>query len=368
MVARKRKVGIVGLGTVAEPHLLAYGALTEVEVVGVADPRIQRREEIAERYRVSAYENCAQLLAAEHPDIVCVLTPASTHRAIVEECARFGAHVLCEKPLAVTVEDAQAIVRACRDSNVELCYGSSYRHLPGIIAAKCLIDSGDIGAVRLIVEQTIGGCGAENYRPLSAIHYPPGGPGGGGYGMVDHGIHMLDIFPWLCGSALELVLGNADRTGQAARPEFAWLKMTNGALGQLLYDQSTWPTHLPGEGVFSEGKQWVDERGWVGEVGRWDAAAGHISVYGDRGSLRIYHYANQLLINRGAGTRSLPLSSQTTPWHFGAQMRSFCTDLDAGQSPACGANEALAALRALHALYESQSTGCWQALASMASQ
>ena len=364
MATRRRRVGIVGLGSVAEPHLLAYQRLPEVEVVGVADPRSERRSEISARYAVPAHASCAQLLAEEKPDVVCVLTPASTHRAIVEECAVSGAHILCEKPLAVSLNDAQAIVRVCRDSRVELCYGSSYRHLPGVIAAKGIIDSGSIGAVRLVVEQMVGGCGAESYRALSPAHYPLGGPGGGGYGLVDHGIHMLDIFPWLCGSALDLVLGNGDRTGAPARPEFALLRMTNGALGQLLYDQSTWPSHLPAEGVFSEGKRWVDGRGWVGEAGGWEAGAGHISVFGDRGSLRIYHYANQLLVNRGAGPESVELSSQTTPWHFGTQMRAFCADLDAGRAPACGGNEALGALRALRALYRSQSTGCWQAVSS----
>src|SRR5262249_36280405 len=151
------------------------------------------------------------LLARGRPDIACILTPASTHRALTERCARAGSHILCEKPMAVTLDDALAMKSACEKNHVQFFYGSSYRYLPAVQKAKSLIAQGVIGTVRLIVEQVIGGEGPAAHHPLSAAHYPQGGPGGGGYGLVDHGIHMLDIFPWLCGSPVVSVFGQGDR-------------------------------------------------------------------------------------------------------------------------------------------------------------
>src|SRR5262249_36375097 len=160
-----------------------------------------------------------------------------------------------------------------------------------------------------------------SYRPLSAEHYPEGGPGGGGYGLVDHGIHMLDIFPWLCHSSIGRVVGRGDRTGAAARHEFALLEMRNQAIAALAYDSSTRPATLPSAGVFSDARRWVDGRGWMGEAGHWDSGAGHIRIYGTEGSLLLYPYANKLFLNREGRAEERSLPSGTAPYHFAAQMR-----------------------------------------------
>jgi predicted dehydrogenase len=362
-VAQKRRtLGVVGLGTVAEPHIEAYLQLDCVEIAGVAEPCAQRRNEVSARFGVPSFESCAQLLASSIPDIICVLTPASTHRQIVEESARAGAHVLCEKPMAHTLEDASAMEDACRRHSVRFCYGSSYRYLPALIEARRLIAQGAIGTVRLLVEEVITGEGASSFQPLSTTHYPTGGPGGGGYGLVDHGIHMLDVLPWLCDGSIATVFGRGDRTGATARPEFAILGLTGGALGVLLYDGSTWPLELPAEGVFSEGRQWIDRRGWVGPRGLWNPHPGSIRVYGSKGALRIYHYANRLLLSNDGGMRDCELPRGATPAHFGAQMRHFCQELDDGADPSCGAGAGIQTLTALFAIYDSEKRGTWQSI------
>lgn len=366
MHSKQHRVGIVGLGGVAEPHILAYSELDCVDIVGVAEPRAERRSEVAQRFDVRSFETCREMLQAVRPEIVCVLTPASTHREITEQCAAAGAHVLCEKPMAHTLEDALAMERACAQNGVQFCYGSSYRHLPALEEARRIIGAAEIGAVRLLVEEVITGEGASAYRALSPAHYPVGGPGGGGYGMVDHGIHMLDVFPWLCASSIACVLGRGDRSGQDARPEFGILTLTGGALGVLLYDGSTWPLELPAEGLFSQGREWIDQRGWVGPRDSWDAHPGNIRVYGTRGSLRIYHYANRLFRSQGGKLAELRLPPGATPTHFGAQMQQFCEALDTGTAPVSGARNGIRALAALFAIYESEKTGTWQPVSAPA--
>jgi predicted dehydrogenase len=203
----RTRVAVIGLGSVAEPHLITYQRLRDVEVVGAAEPRTERRTEIALRYGVRCYGTFAELATTERPEVACILTPARTHRALTEECAGAGVHVLCEKPMALSLEDSAAMLKACNRAGVQFFYGSSYRHLPTIIEARRLIREGAVGTVRMILEEVITGEGADRYQPLSDAHYPEGGPGGGGYGLVDHGIHMLDIFPWLCDSPIVAVFG-----------------------------------------------------------------------------------------------------------------------------------------------------------------
>jgi predicted dehydrogenase len=357
-------VALVGLGSVAESHLVAYQKLPGVRIVGVAEPRESRRNEICAKYQIHGFASLQELLAAAQPDVACILTPASTHRALTDKCAAAGVHVLCEKPMALSASEAIAMRDACEREGVKFCYGSSYRYLPAVRAAKSLIASGIVGSVRLITESFIGGEGAARYRALSPAHYPEGGPGGGGYGLVDHGIHMLDILPWLCGSSLQSVFGRGDRTGEPARAEFAILRMESGCTGMLTYDGSTWPAELPAEGLFSSAQQWVAGRGWVGDAHLWDATPGNIKVYGSAGSLRIYHYANRLFVSDEAGVREQPLRDETTPWHFGAQLQDFWRVLASDESPPTSAADGILAMRALEALYASELSGHWESVDS----
>jgi UDP-N-acetyl-2-amino-2-deoxyglucuronate dehydrogenase len=348
---RTRDVALVGLGNVAEPHLVSYRRLESIRIIGVVEPRADRRAEIVDRYQVQGFADLENLLSQARPDIVCILTPASTHRVLTERCAQAGSHILCEKPMALTVDDAVAMKAACEAKGVQFFYGSSYRYLSAVQRAKQLIDAGAIGAVRLIVEELIGGQGAAAYRPLSPSHYPQGGPGGGGHGLVDHGIHMLDIIPWLCGSPVVDAIGRGDRTGEIARPEFAVLTLATGAVGVVVYDGSTWPSALPREGVFSAARQWIDGRGWMGPAGQWECGASSIRVFGTDGALRIFHYANKLFRVGADGLQEYELPAHTTPWHFGVQMETFCGNLDRGEPPDTTASDGLRALQVLLSIY-----------------
>jgi UDP-N-acetyl-2-amino-2-deoxyglucuronate dehydrogenase len=362
MGIRRHKIAVIGLGNVCESHLTAYSDLDEVELVGVVEPRVDRCREVATKYGVPGFPSCELLFEKVQPDIACVLTPASSHRVITEQCAAAGVHVLCEKPMAVTLEDAYAMADACRAAGVLFFYGASYRHLPAIEAARCLIEAGAIGAVRMLTESVIAGQGAQAYQPKSAAHYPEGGPGGWGYGLVDHGIHMLDVFPWLCGSSVSSIWGRGDRTGTVAHPEFAMMTLRNGATGFVNYDGSTRSTELPWEGVFSEGRQWIPNRGWVGDVGEWEARPGHICVYGDEGALRIFHYANKLYVNRSGQMVEQQLAGRAAPWHFGRQLQSFCRSIACGERVSSSAEDGIRAVQALQAIYQSQESGTLQSL------
>jgi predicted dehydrogenase len=174
---------------------------------------------------------------------------------------------------------------------------------------------------------------------------------------------MLDVFPWLCNTAISAVFGRGDRTGEAARPEVAMLDMQNGSAGILVYDSSTRPASPPSTGMFSEARGWIEGRGWMGESGEWDPGAGNIRIYGSSGSLHIFHYANKLFLNRTGRPQEQRLPAGTAPYHFAAQLQAFCLSLDRGEGATTSARDGIRALRALLAIYESEVQGHRQIMA-----
>lgn len=346
----KFRIGLIGLGGVAAAHIAAYRSLDAVEIVAVCDIQQQLAETVARDCAARAYTDYRQLVGDGGVDLVLVLTPASTHRAIVETVAAAGLHVFCEKPLAVTLADGEAIVAACDKAGVKLFYGSCYRFLPAIRTARELIAAGAIGKITLMTESLIGGNGLAGYRELGPVHYPPGGPGGAGMGLVDHGIHLIDVFSWFVGAAPDKVLGSGQIAGQAPASEFMAMSFPGGASGHLLYNAATYSAGLPGEGIFNGGQGWLTD-GSIAEAGRWENEPGAISVYGSAGALRIFHYANALFIRDANGLRQVALHGRPAFGHFATQLEACIAAIRQDAAPAVGGVDGLNALRSLLGVY-----------------
>lgn len=343
-------VAIIGLGGVAAAHLSALAGLDSVRIRSVCDIDARRAQRVARDLAALAFDDPADLLSAGGVDLVMVLTPAATHRAVVEAVAEAGIHVFCEKPLAVTLEDGEAMVRACDDAGVRFFYGSSYRFLPAVRKAHALIASGAIGRIRLMSEHLVGGRGLDGYRQLGPAHYPKGGPGGAGMGLVDHGVHMVDVFSWFAGSPPQRATGHGQVSGADPVPEFLHMEFPCGARGHLLYDAATWSAALPNEGMFSGGQGWLAD-GSVSAAGLWESEPGSISVHGTQGALRVFHYANALFLSDCDGIRRVELDGRPAFGHFATQLEACMTAIRNRSAPPVGGKEALQALRVLLSAY-----------------
>lgn len=343
-------IALIGLGNVAEAHIEAYALTDAVRIAAVCDVRPLAVTRAVERTGARGYSDVGALLAAGGFELGVVLTPACSHCAIVAAVARAGIHVLCEKPLAVTVEDAQVMLQSCRDAGVKLFYGSCYRYLPAVVRARELIAANAIGEVQLLCERVLCGQGLEGYRDLGPGRYPAGGPGGSGFGLVDHGVHLIDVFPWMCGSPVVEAHGCGQISGATPRPEHLIMLLANGAEGHLQYCSSTFSTTLPSEGHFSGGRGWTDD-GRLTNPGRWEAEPGSIHVYGSRGALRILYYANALYQFDRSGVRQLPLSGRAAPGHFATQIEDCVSSIREGRDPPVPGEAGLAALSALLRAY-----------------
>jgi UDP-N-acetyl-2-amino-2-deoxyglucuronate dehydrogenase len=347
-------IGIIGLGGVAQAHLQAFEDLGNLNIISVCDVRPEVVDAVAKKVSATPYSDYRALLAASNIDLAMVLTPASTHREIVEAIAERGIHVFCEKPIAVTMEDAMAMLTACRKARVKFFYGSCYRYLPAIVEAKRLIRSGTIGEVQLMTEQLIGGNGKESYTELLPVHYPLDGPGGSGTGLVDHGIHLIDIFSWLNDSEIVSTVGKGQISGAEASCEFMVMHLANGAIGHLIYNAATYSTCLPNEGMFSGGRAWLID-GTVSDAGLWDNEPGSISIYGTKGSLRIFHYTNGLFINNGDGPQEIQLTGRPAFGHFATQMEDCVAAILEDRDPSVTGEDGVRALKVLLSVYPSKS-------------
>ncbi|MBM7702210.1 Gfo/Idh/MocA family protein [Metabacillus iocasae] len=140
------KVGVIGCGSIAQHrHLPEYQANKNVEIVAVCDPNEARVNEIAAKYEAKAYTNYEELLASGEVDVVSVCTPNYLHAPISIAALEAGVHVLCEKPMATSQEEADAMIEAAKKSGKKLMIAHNQRFVPSHQKARQLIESGEIG-------------------------------------------------------------------------------------------------------------------------------------------------------------------------------------------------------------------------------
>lgn len=360
---KRIRIGLIGLGSVANAHLTAIRLLDTVQLISVCDVREDVVQRVAANFSARRYTDYRELLDSGNIDLAMVLTPASTHRAIVQAAAATGVHVFCEKPLAVTRADGEAIIESCAAARVKLFYGSCYRYLPAVHKAHDLIKSGAIGQIQLMTEEVIGGGGVAGYRQWAPIHYPLGGPGGPGMSLMDHGIHLIDVFSWFAGSAPVRAIGNVQVAGRPAETEFMVMSFPCGATGHLLYNAATYSSRLPNEGMFSGGEGWMLDDS-VSPAGGWVNEPGSMSVYGAIGALRVFHYTNALFLNIGNGPVSVQLSGRPSLGHFVSQLEDCVAAIHDDQPPSVTGADGLAALNTILSVFESRLVegigGHWQ--------
>jgi UDP-N-acetylglucosamine 3-dehydrogenase len=144
------RVGLVGAGFMGGVHLSAYTGIPEVEVVGVADARAEAAIAGAEMVGARPYASYEELVAAEDVEVIDVCLPTAFHRDLAVRAAGEGRHVILEKPIARTMEDAQQILEAFSGDGPRLFVGHVVRFFPEYVGIKHKIDAGDLGTIGMV--------------------------------------------------------------------------------------------------------------------------------------------------------------------------------------------------------------------------
>lgn len=194
------KIGIIGCGKIAQVrHIPEYAANPDAELAGYFDLNLERAEQLAHLYGGKVFASYQDLLADPSIDAVSVCTANSSHAEISIAALRAGKHVLCEKPMATTQADCDAMVQAAEESGRYLMIGQNQRLAKAHVKAKELIDSGLIGEI-ISFRTTFGHGGPETWSvdPGKSTWFFDKNRAAMG-AMADLGIHKTDLIHYLTG-------------------------------------------------------------------------------------------------------------------------------------------------------------------------
>jgi UDP-N-acetylglucosamine 3-dehydrogenase len=144
------RLGLVGAGFMGGVHLNAYANIPEVEVVGVADASRESAAAGAELVGARPYASYGELVAAEDVEVVDICLPTVFHRDLALRAAGEGRHVILEKPIARTIEDAREILDAFSGDGPRLFVGHVVRFFPEYVGIKGKIDAGELGTIGVV--------------------------------------------------------------------------------------------------------------------------------------------------------------------------------------------------------------------------
>lgn len=194
-------VGIIGTGGIAQSHLQAIQQLDNIRVVATMDVEASRAKAAADKYGGRYYTKLEDLLNDQEVEGVHVCTPHSFHGEQVVAAAKSGKHVIVEKPMALTLQECDAMIQACEKSQKVLMVGQVMRYYPINHTIKKLIADGAIGKVGHLIRRRYGYF--DTTKPDS--HYPKWYLDlniGGICVLYCFGPHEYDILPWYLDSPI----------------------------------------------------------------------------------------------------------------------------------------------------------------------
>lgn len=196
-------IGLVGAGAFGRFCLDAFSVMPEVRIAAIADVDAGRAQASAATYHAQAYTELDALLANPDVEIVALNTPPYLHMQQGLSILRAGKHLFCEKPLALTVEDGEELIRAARENNVRLTVDYVMRYNPFWSAAASLARSGVLGRLRHM-DLANHAAGLD----LPANHWFWDRSKSGGI-WVEHGVHFFDAFAWVAAQPGQVVASHA---------------------------------------------------------------------------------------------------------------------------------------------------------------
>ena len=194
-------IGVVGCGKIAQVrHIPEYASHLDAKLWAFYDLNQSRAETLAKKYGAKAYASVEELLNDPQIDAVSVCVANHAHAQITIAALKAGKHVLCEKPMAVTLQECEEMVHTAKETGKFLMIGHNQRLARAHVLAKKLLTRGEIGNI-LTVRSTFGHGGPETWSidPGSDVWFFDKKQSAMG-AMADLGIHKTDLIQYLCGT------------------------------------------------------------------------------------------------------------------------------------------------------------------------
>jgi UDP-N-acetyl-2-amino-2-deoxyglucuronate dehydrogenase len=329
---------LVGCGRISGKHLDAIQHIKGAELAAVCDIQVERARNTGEKYGVPWYTNYHEM-AAKHPEVSAfsILTPSGLHARETLELAPYGKHIIVEKPMALTIQDAESMIRACDQAGVRLFVVKQNRYNLPVQQLKAAMDAGRFGKL-VMGTVRVRWCREQSYYDMDSWR---------GTWSLDGGVisnqasHHIDLLTYLMGDVESVFSYTTTRLVQIEADDtaVAVLKFTNGALGVVEATTATRPKDLEGS----------------------------ISILGEGGSVEIAGFAvNEMRTWNFA--KPLPEDAEVLQkykenppnvYGFGHQryLQGVVDSIRKGKGGAVDGMEGLKSLTLINAMYESMETG-----------
>jgi predicted dehydrogenase len=260
----KFRFAIVGCGVIHGTHIEAIHALPDdCELVAVCDEVPELAQKVAEKNGVTAYTDLEEMCQNADFDILCVCTPSGLHAKHGVVGANHGKHIICEKPIDVSLAAADALIHACQANNVKLVVISQHRYSSGMRQLKQYLDEGRLG--ELVYAESV----TKWFR--SQEYYDSGGWRGtweldGGGALMNQGVHYVDQLRWIMGPVKSVSATMATRAHERIEVEdivSATIAFESGAVGTLLASTAMYPGFRQALEVYGTGGSVVVENSKV---------------------------------------------------------------------------------------------------------
>src|SRR5687767_490094 len=193
---RPIRFGVIGVGTMGQEHASVIASNPALKLVGVTDAQVKTGRKVASDFACKWFDSAAEMIGSGDVDAVVIATPHWQHADLAIASLRAGLHVLCEKPLTVTVGQADEVLRVADESAGIFAVVHQKRFEPAYLGAKRLLESGELGPIYRcsMIESA---WRSEAYYSSSPWRGTWKGEGGGV--LLNQAPHILDRYAWLCG-------------------------------------------------------------------------------------------------------------------------------------------------------------------------
>ncbi len=264
------RFGLLGCGRIAKRHsdLLGGNHIEGARLIAVCDPIAARADTIASKFGVPAHRDMDELLAREDIDAVSVLTPSGLHPQHVIACAKAGKHVIVEKPMALRLQDADDMIRACDEAAVKLFIVKQNRFNVPVVKAREALEAGRFGKL-ILGTVRVRWCRDQAYYDQDSWRGTWAYDGGV---LTNQASHHIDMLEWFLGD-VESVHARAITALARIETEdtaVATLKFKSGALGIIEATTAARPTDLEGSLSILGEKGMVEIAGFaVNQIRHW---------------------------------------------------------------------------------------------------
>ena len=269
---KKLKFALIGCGRISKRHINVIREIEEAELVAVCDIDQERVNQTCKEVNVPGFTDMHEMMKNVETDVVCILTPSGYHGEHTVELAHYGKHIIIEKPMALTLDDADRMIEACSENGIKLFVVKQNRFNRPVLKLREAIDNNRFGKMVLGTVR-VRWCRTEEYYDLDPWRGTWALDGGV---LANQSIHHIDLLQWCMGEVTSVFAKSATALSKNIEVEdtaVVVLKFRNGALGIIEATTATRPKDLEGSISILGEKGTVEIAGFaVNELKTWNFA------------------------------------------------------------------------------------------------